>query len=219
MSDDTPSGVAPRSPLRIAGGVLLRIWLAFHLFAIVSWSIPPAPRAVMNGRQEPRLPEYLLLWNDRYARPSPLNGFQQSAVSHYLLFTGFWQVWDMFAPDPATVDLWCDAVVQFKNGEIVRYQYSRMYLLSPFEKYFKERYRKYYERATEPGWAFLWPQFAQRIALECHRDSANPPVKVWLRRHLMMLGGPNKPIPKDYSIEPYFEYDVDQTQLARDRGR
>ena len=214
MPDEAGSPTKDRTLLRTAGGVLLRLWLAFHLFAIISWSIPPAPRAVMNGREEPRLPEFVLLWNDRYMRPSPLNGFQQSAVSHYLLFTGFWQVWDMFAPDPATGDLWCDAVVQFKKGAVIRYQYPRMYSLSTFEKYFKERYRKYYERATEPGWAFLWPPFAQRIALECYRDPKNPPVRVWLRRHIMRLGGPKKSIPKGYTSEPYFEYDVDQAQLT-----
>ena len=97
--------------------------------------------------------------------------------------SGLWQSWDMFAPNPAGTDIWCDAEVVFDDGSTKRHQYPRIYKLSLVSKFFKERYRKFYERVNQDSNSWLWPPFAQRIALEEYEPGKPIPVTVRLWRH------------------------------------
>ncbi len=204
-------GQEPRkSPLRRAGAIALRVWLAFHLVAITSWSLPKPPPAVLSGRDLPIGTDWLNLWNERYVKPS--------IIRPYLLWTGFWQVWDMFSPDPSDTDLWGDAIVTYQNGLQRRYRYPRMYELPVTWKFVKERYRKFYERASQDAHSYLWPVFAQRIALLSDTEPGNPPVRVLLRRHWMPLPKPGNPMPETYNTAEYYEHTVDQQALDRESG-
>jgi hypothetical protein len=210
MAQSEMSGRAWGRRLKRAGGVLLRVYVLFHLVAITSWSLPPPPKAVSSGRVGPYGSDWILLANERYVR--------KSIAADYVLWTGFWQFWDMFSPDPASIDFWGDADVTFKDGAVRRHQYPRMYILPIPAKYIKERYRKFYERAHPDEYAYLWPVFAQRIALENLGDPSNPPVKVALRRHWMKIPKPGQPMPREYVSYVYYVHDVDQEALQRALG-
>lgn len=195
--------------------MLLRLWVAFHLFSIIVWSLPKQPRIVAMGTVEPELLDWPMVWADTYLRPSDSNNYSHSLVSHYVLWTGFWQSWDMFAPDPARNDVWSDQIVQFADGTAKVHKYPRVYDYPVLERYFVERYRKFFERAAWEQQAYLWPAFAQRTALLEFRDPANPPVKVWLRRHIQPLPRPMESIKEQYRTEIYFVYDVDLVELKK----
>jgi hypothetical protein len=203
----------------------LKVFILLHVIAITSWAMPKAAPAVLDGKAQPRGSEWLLFFNDKYLKPSP--------VQLYVLSTGLWQSWDMFSPNPASEDIWADADVYFKNGQVKRYQYPRMYALPIVEKYEKERYRKFFEHAnTDEN---LWPLFAKRIAYMHATDPANPPVKVELHRHwydvprpvtfseyasnllqgikaghitIKVLLPDNPPVPAEYNDYLYYEYPV-----------
>lgn len=127
--------------------------------------------------------------------------------------TGFWQYWDMFAPDPAQTDIYLTAKVTYADGSSMIYHYPRMAELSIFWKYVKERYRKFYERAGSDQFQYLWPPTAQRIAFICDDRPGNPPVEVDLIRHWLQIYPPGKPQQKGYNTYTYFRYQVDPELL------
>lgn len=203
-------------PQRVS--VWVKGFVFFHLAAITIWSIPAAPAEFSSKpvfktgsiQDICRSMNYeIRLFTEMYLKPS--------IVRLYLLPTGFWQYWDMFSPNPASTDMWCDAVVKYQDGSTKIYQYPRMYLLSIPVKYEKERYRKFYERAHLDDYSYLWPQFAQRIAHEMDNPT-DPPVEVSLRRHWEEVSPPGKPQPTHYQQYTYFNYVVNQQTLADDRS-
>ncbi len=202
-AEGSASRVKPNAPIWI------KFFVAFHLLSITVWALPLASPDLKTGTVRPRGSDEALLFNDRYLRPSP--------IKFYLLETGFWQYWDMFAPNPSGVDIWCDAKVTYKDGAVKAYQYPRMALLPVGEKFIKERYRKFYERVSLPEHSFLWPTFAQRIALINDGTALNPPVQVQLFHHWLRVPGPGETVETEYSKRLFFTYEVDQGALAKAR--
>lgn len=221
----------------------LPLWVkplvAFHVLAITLWSLPAPPPGIANGSIAPAIRadsvpdlarstvsyvhDNLLLFASRVKNPPPqVEGplrWLSVAVRGYLQSTGLWQYWDMFAPNPSNLDVWVDAIVTFDDGSRVVHAYPRIAALPIPMKYVQERYRKYLERAHAEGFAFLWPAFAQRIALE--EFVAHPgrvPTRVVLRRHFRTIQPPGETTPDAYQVYPYFEYDVDVAKLRRDAG-
>ncbi len=208
---------APAAPRKV--NPIVKALVVLHALLILSWTLPRAAPAVANGTIPPT-PEnvlqapvdFALAANDRFKADSP--------TRHYLMSTGLWQYWDMFAPNPADTDIWFDAIVTHRSGKTAVQPYPRMKSLSIPEKYVRERYRKFMERINRDG-VDDWkrPQFAQRMALLATRDPADPVVRVVLRRHFRTVKGPAKPVPRDYTTVEFFTWVVDQSQLRRDLGR
>lgn len=194
---------------RIGTPPWLKVLIVLHMVAITVWTLPVPPTAVASGKVPPRGSDWLLLMNARYLRP-------MKPLQAYLLTTGFWQFWDMFAPNPADTDFYGDAVVVYRDGTQARYQYPRMYLLPIDQKYQKERYRKFYERAHLESNTYLWPRFAQRIAFLMTKSLANPPVTVRLSRHWLPIAAPGKKQQATYNSYQYYEYAVDEDLLKKE---
>jgi hypothetical protein len=188
----------------------IKAFVALHILAITVWSLPNAPPGVLLGKNKALGGDAILLFNQRHLKPSPLK--------YYLLPTGFWQYWDMFSPNPASTDFYGTAEIVYLDGAVEPYQYPRMYVLPLHEKYLKERYRKFYERAHLEANSFLWPAFAQRLALVSFEDPENPPVTVRLTRHWLDVAPPGKPQVPEYASYMYYSHEVDVAQLRRDAG-
>lgn len=194
---DERSGSARISPSpRVSP--LVKAFVLFHLVAITAWSLPRPKPEILDGRAQPFGSDYVLVGGDKLRQIPPL--------SAYLHTSGTWQYWDMFAPDPSNVDLYADAEVEFRDGSKSIVGYPRMYELNLFDKYLKERYRKYYERAGSLEFAYLWPGFAVQMARKAAKDPANPPIGVTLRKHSLRIVPPGEPQPTEYSVERYFHY-------------
>lgn len=201
----------------------VKLFILFHVVAIVSWVMPEPGKAVQNGVAKGTFSEQLMKFNQDWVKKSP--------TQLYLLSTGLWQSWDMFAPNPANTDMYPDADVTLKSGKVLHYDYPRMYLLNRLEKYQKERYRKFFENANTN--VPLYPAFAKRVAYLVATDPNDPPVKVVLKRHFVqipkvesfatysenlwtallnrsvtpaVLMPPNPPMPKDYTEFDFYTY-------------
>lgn len=203
------AGVTPKqrdtAPWWLKAAVLL------HLVAITIWCIPNPPREVMQGKRGPIGTEWLLVANTEYLRSIP-------PLQAYMLGTGMWQYWDMFAPNPSQVDLYCTAEIVYRDGTKSQYHYPRIYDYPIAMKYPMERYRKFYERVNDDGNSWLWPIFAQRIAEIVAHDPNNPPVEVLLRRHWLLVLGPDQVQPTQYQSTMFYDYKVDEHKLRRDLG-
>lgn len=204
----------------------IKIFVIFHLVCITMWALPSpkepyqqgtakfeiktsSPRAFVQSFSE-TVTEGGLYLNWKYLKGSPL--------MYYPGVTGFWQYWDMFSPNPASVDLYLEADVFYEDGTKYRFKFPRMYDLSIPVKYFKERYRKFYENANQDSQAYIRPYVAQRIALECFKDPNNPPVRVNLIRFFDTVEPPSEKNNPEYTVVNFFEHQVDQVKLRKDKG-
>lgn len=195
----------------------VKAFVVFHILAITIFAIPNPPAGYQNGTMKlgidsnapggvigsfsRLLVDGLSVWKLNYGR--------QSILGYYPLSTGFWQYWDMFAPNPVDYDLYATADVVYKDGSSITYKYPRMYELDLLNKYVAERYRKFFERVNvmQP----LWAPFAKRIALVSTKSLNNPVVGVTLWRHQLNLPPPDKPIPTKY-----FDYDFFNAEMKDD---
>lgn len=195
----------------------MKLFVLFHMFMILSWTVPDPPPGIQNGSipATPRnvvtyFSDYLLLGNQE---------LKKLPTRYYMLSTGIWQYWNMFAPNPANTDFWWDAIVTYQSGKVAVMPYPRMKDLGVVEKYFKERYRKYLERMnTDATDTWKRPTFAQRMALLAYKDPSDPPVRIQLRRHYKIMLGMDKPVPDHYTEYILFDYVVDQVKLKKDAG-
>jgi hypothetical protein len=123
-------------------------FLLFHIFAITCWCIPI------------RMPLFELC---------------RSTVRPYLRWSGLFQSWDVFGPEPLAINSHLEAIVVYANGERKTWAFPRMEQLSLTARYFKERYRKFEESLQRDENDALWPDVARRIARE--NSSPSTPVK------------------------------------------
>lgn len=212
----------------------IKLFFFFHVFMITVWSLPQPAFDVASG-QVPltaqtffaRFGDWVLYFNAKFLKPRHESYYRATnersvkavydvVPNIYMARTGLWQYWDMFAPNPASLDYWVDAIVLYEDGTYKVYQYPRMYEMGIIEKYFKERYRKFYERVNMDEHSWRWPTFAQRIALLSYDDPGNPPVEVTLRRHWREILPPDQETPDEYNSYLYYRHIVDLEKLARD---
>jgi len=195
-----------RSPARTP--VWIKAFVAFHLVAITVWSLPNPGERLLKGDVRAFGTDILLVLNGRHLKTLP-------PIRAYVTSTGFWQYWDMFAPNPAQTDYYGTALVTYRDGSTRTYQYPRMYLLPIPQKHGKERYRKFYERAHMESHEFFWRPFALRVAVKNFDDPNNPPVRVDLIRHWREIAKPGQKQLEDYNQYKYYVYEVDAIQLRR----
>jgi hypothetical protein len=117
--------------------VALNLFLAFHIVAIICWSVP------LN---------------------LPLFPLCRKIVRPYFLWAGLFQTWDMFAPTPWGSNSYVEAVVIYKDGSRQTWSLPRMEQLGLTDRYFKERYRKFSEVLQMENNDALLPDVARRIA-------------------------------------------------------
>ena len=187
----------------------------FHVLAITIYALPKPSDEVMENKVEPKLSDSVLLYNQRVLKETwPVYG--------YLYPTGFWQYWDMFAPNPAQTDVWVDAEVTYLHGAKSTFEYPHIKKLSLPEKFIYERHRKFYERVNMDtvGAQYLRAPFAQAIALKMADNLNDPPVRVALTRHFLEVPRHNKPRGPEppYTGYTFFVYVVDQHKLFADKG-
>jgi hypothetical protein len=138
-------------------------FLIFNLFAIVTWCVPLDSPLIARCRE--------------LGRP-------------YLVFTGLFQKWDMFAPDPSKTNNFVGAHITYRSGATSLWTFPRMENLGYTDKYIKERYRKYANDCLRlDGYSALWPDAARFIARVNNRPS-DPPTGVALVRYWSFVPPP-----------------------------
>src|ERR1700739_2791762 len=132
--------------------IAINAFFLFHILAISCWALP------LNN---------------------PLISSFRQLVRPYFIWSGLFQSWDMFSPDPKRVNSYLEAVVIYKDGSSTFWSFPRMELLSANERYSKERYRKFEENLQNDQYSGLRPDAARYIArLNNHKSS--PPQTIML---------------------------------------
>ena len=126
---------------------------AFLLFNLVAIACVSIPLQALSGAKEMFMP--------------------------YMRWSGLFQSWDMFAPDPQSLNSHLKAVVITRDRHIKVWPFPRMEDLSYGQRFLHERDRKFAEILPQPQFAPLWPDVASHVA-GFFNDPADPPQKVFL---------------------------------------
>lgn len=168
--------------------IAINTFLLFHIVAITWWCIPLDSPLIVNLR---------------------------NLVRPYMLWSGLFQSWDMFAPSPRNINSYIEAVVIFKSGRTQTWKFPRLEKLSFPQREFKERYRKFSENVQNDANSALWPDMARRIA-RLHQSASDPPAIVVLVRHWSEIKPPSavrSDRPEPWRANIFFEYTVSPQDL------
>jgi hypothetical protein len=113
----------------------------------------------------------------------PVEAFPFTALrgllAPYMRCVGLNEMWNTFAPNPKSAEQYLKAVVVTLNGDIEVYSFPRMEELSFYERYRKERYRKFAESALCNDCSGLWPDIEKEVARRA-MNPLDPPDRVIL---------------------------------------
>lgn len=158
----------------------ISIFLLFNLIAITSWALP--------------------------LNVPPLREIKE-LVRPYLLWTGLFQSWDFFAPNPKPVNSYMEAVVLTQNRHTRVFDFPRMERLSFGKRYREARYRKFAEVVCDPRYAALWPDVAKHAA-RLLNSAADPPQMVILMKFEAPIkygvSQAREPVPKPQFFYEYY---------------
>jgi hypothetical protein len=144
---------------------LINAFIILHLVAIGFWSLPlpVAPVTFVNGLTRP-----------------------------YVLGTGLWQSWDMFSPEPKSINVRMDTTLTLRDGSRLRRPFipNELGLLASYRR---ERYRKWaHDNVRIDANSGLWEPVALYFAKSVSNE-ANPVVQVELHRHWSETRVPTDP--------------------------
>lgn len=111
-----------------------------------------------------------------------------SASNHFfgpaLRFSGLWQSWDMFAPTPANEDVYVTVNARYPGGGVQTHNISQMSAMGYYERYSKERWRKWASEylRTEQNRS-MWEPAARFFAKKYSTDYPTPISEIELVRH------------------------------------
>jgi hypothetical protein len=163
--------------------VLLTAFILVQLYVIAFWGMPGS--------------------GFRYLMTRP--------IEKYVINSGLWHSWDMFSPDPLSINFSVDAEVIHKNGRSETWVFPRMEQLSMWDRFQKERYRKWRERVRQDAYGAIWDDTCRFIARKTNTEAGNPPIRVILTRRWSSIPPPRvslgkrhpddfQPIPSHYDM-------------------
>ena len=154
MSDGIPGTVRPkrRSFPDNLKYFAINLFLLFHIVAISCWALPFNNPLIVSAR---------------------------NLVRPYLIWSGLFQSWDMFSPEPKRVNSYLEAIVIYQDGSSGLWSFPRMELLGFNERYTKERYRKFEENLQNDQYSGLWPDAARYVA-RANNNKSSPPKTIML---------------------------------------
>jgi hypothetical protein len=179
--------IAALGKLRNLKGIAISAFLLFHIAAITCWCIP------LN---------------------SPLIAVCRNVIRPYMLWSGLFQSWDMFAPQPKASNSYIESIVIYKDGRTQTWKFPRMEHLGLWERFQKERYRKFVENLQDDANRAFWPDTARYIA-RLNNDPSDPPQIVMLIRHWSDIAPRDEAAyhPESWHARIFYEYNVQAKDL------
>jgi hypothetical protein len=170
---------------------LIQAFIIVHVYIIVFWGLPTS--------------------NFRAKMVQP--------VEDYVIWSGLWHSWDMFSPDPLSLNFNVSAQITYQDGTVKMWEFPRMERMGVWERYGKERWRKWRERVRQDAYSPIWNDTVQWIARE-NNSPGNPPKQITLIRYWDQIPPPIKgdfqPMPREFDFKYSYRfkfYDVKQEDL------
>jgi hypothetical protein len=136
-------------------------------------------------------------------------------ISPFLSYTGLWQIFAVFSPDPRSTNIYLSAVVTGADGSARYVEYPRQNRLDLWDRIRKERFRKFgLDNLYWDAHRVLWEDAARYVARQFRERS---PVMVSLQRHWHNIPSPEqglgKPLPDAFETSTFFVYQVKPEDL------
>ncbi len=149
----------------------------------------------------------VILWVCPWSRTK--NALIEPLTPH-IYYTGVWQGFAVFAPDPRKSNYRIFADIKYDDGSQKRWNYPAMEKLGLFERFCKEHYRKYGNDCLNFN-ELLWPDFARYVA-RLNNEKTKHPVTIALIRTSADIPpieeGLGKPNPEQTKVYQFFLYRV-----------
>jgi hypothetical protein len=161
--------------------VLLNVFIGGNLLFILVWAFP------FNAR-----------WSIGTRR----------LIAPYMNLSGLTQGWNLFAPEPQSINAYLVAEITYRDGQIRTWNFPMPQDYGYFRRYFMARQLKWSAdnlRLDEN--AALWPDAARYVA-RLNNQPDNPPAKVALIRHWMFIPPPESGQPGTWYQFTFFNYSV-----------
>ncbi len=158
----------------------ISIFILLNMIAILSWAIP------LNAFPLPQIKEIV--------RP-------------YLLWTGLFQSWNFFAPNPRPVNSYIQAVSVTQEHHMRVFNFPQMEQLSYAKRYREERYRKFAEVLCDSRYAALWPDVARHVARLLDSPTDPPQMVILMKFQAPIKYGltpAQEPVPKPQFFYEYY---------------
>ncbi len=171
--------------------LLISAFIVFHLISIICWAVP------LN---------------------TVLFTAVRNKVAPYMFWSGLYQSWGLFAPNPTSDNSRLEAEITFTNGQKQLFKFPLPQNFGYMQRYAKERHRKWANDALRmDSYAALWPDAARYIA-RLNKDLGNPPVTVKLIRNWSDIPAPGSGQAETWHHFMFFNYSVTANDLADDRA-
>src|SRR3954465_5465996 len=108
--------------------VIITLFILFHVYIMATWGLPTSP------------------FRTRLVQK----------IEDYVIYSGLWHSWDMFSPDPLSLNFRIQAQIIYQNGSTKMWDFPQMEKLGLWERFQKERYRKWAERVRQDAYAGIW---------------------------------------------------------------
>jgi hypothetical protein len=134
-----------------------------------------------------------------------------AGLNPYLWYTGLWQDYCVFAPNPKDYNIQLSANVYFGNGQKQEFRFPNPANDNHLVRMMTERYRKWgHDNVNQPQYKVWWPDTCRWIARKYNRNPASPPVKIELVRQFSEIKPPgsNSPIDGPVKYVPFYTYEL-----------
>ena len=131
-------------------------------------------------------------------------------ITQQIYYTGIWQGFAVFAPDPRKENYRIYATIRYDDGTEKIWHYPAMEKLGLFERYCKEHWRKYGNDCLN-GNNLLWPDFARWVARANDEKSKHPLTVALTRTRTETMppeDGFGKPNPEQLEKYQFYLYRV-----------
>jgi hypothetical protein len=134
-------------------------------------------------------------------------------LGRYMVFSGLYQGWDMFAPKPMSLNTYLQAEITYRSGRTRLWRFPRPQDAGYVQRMFLERQRKWAsERLRVDENAALWPDAARYVA-RLNGDPNDPPASVTLIRYWSEIAPPKSGKPEPWQHDSFFTYAVTPADL------
>ena len=192
----------------------VKLFVLVHVVLVFTWSMPNLTGEKNDAFLAQPIEEQIKQPIDMWVVYNHIHVKNSSTVtSPYLISTGLWQSWNMFAPNPSDTDVYIEATIKYEDGTEEIRSFYRIYDMPIPQKYVFERYRKYREYLSDDYYRWKWPQTAMRMALEARRETGKEPELVVLTRYWNRTESPDEEQSDEYNAYDFYRRYVTDEEL------
>jgi hypothetical protein len=167
--------------------IAINAFLICHLIVILCWAVPVNSHLVSVTR---------------------------GVIAPYMMWSGLAQGWNLFAPNPLSLNTRVEAEITYRNGDKGVWKFPLPQDLSYTRRYMVERQHKFaFDSLLNDRFEILRPDAARYIARLNNTKPDDPPATVALVSYRSQIAPPNSRKPEPWVRKVVYTYSVQAGDL------